>query len=892
MMIVKNIWIGVLFILILSNMVSASGASDLGVANNVKEFKLDNGLKVIVKENHSAPVFTAQLWFKVGALDEPLHLSGSAHLIEHMLFRSTKHFKAGEISKTLRGYGGVDNAATSYDYTYYWVLLNPKYLDFAIQIMAERFEALFLEDELKKETGVVLSELQGYENSPSNQLFNSLSAASYDVSAYKRPVIGYREDLEKVKRDNLYKFYKTYYVPENATLVLAGDITEKEALKYVKEHFGRIKHGNLPERNYYIEPVQKGKKVVDVDIAGETSMVYMSYHVPDIKNKDIDALTVLGEILSNGKTGRLYQNMVENGSCVNAFGEPFSRKMPSMFVFGAIGNPGVTEDVLIDELIAEIEKIKITSITDEEFNRAINQTRADIIFENDSVSGQGHALGVCEVYGDWRDYDLAIARIESVTKEDIIRVANKYFVNSNLTIARSNRVKENNFVTVPCDTFKKVEYKDLDKTSNSSVTDNKEIKPHRKVLDNGIVVLVQENHSNPTVALEGYFEAGDMYESRDMPGVSKLTANMLMRGTKTRSSLDIAKSLEDVGASLEFGVSAEKTDFAGKALSMNLDVLINNLSDCILNPSFPDDQIEKLRNEVVSNISYNKLIPRNVANQTFFNQVVGKDTPFYLASFDDMMDYANKFKKEDLIDFHKKYRPDNMVIAVAGDVNPEEVFNTVEQYFKDFKAVGEKPVIANPIYEKSTDLKVIKVPMEDKAESYVVYGYPVNTSRMGEDFYKFRIANQILGGGGALNSMLGNEIRENKGLVYGIYSSASGVALNGIWCVSFGTAPQHVDEALTAVYDIMDKFVKNKVTESEVNDTKNFVLGMFSQGLETNEGCATILTQIEYSNLGLDYFHTINDKYKDITANDVLEMAQKYIYPKKGVLVICGPENK
>ena len=862
------------------------------LGSNVEEFSLENGLKILIKENHAAPVFTAQLWFKVGASDEPENLSGAAHLVEHMLFRSTEDFKAGEMSQKLRALGGIDNAATSSDYTYYWVLMNPSDLDFALKIMSERFKAKFNEDELEKEKTVVISEMQGYENNPIQQLYQSLFATSYDLNAYKRPVIGYKQDLLSMTREQIYDFYKKHYVPETATLVLVGDINVKDALEISKKYFGNIENNPSLKRVFMTEPAQKGKKVSETEIEGNTSLVLMGYHIPDIHHDDADALTVLSYVIGEGKTSRLYQNMVEADVASEVWGYPYFRRMPSLFMLGAIGKPDISEEILEKELCKQIEDIKNNAITDEEFERALSKARAEVIFENASVSGQGNSLGNASVFGDWQDYDQMIPRLEKVTKNQVIEVAQKYFIDSNLTIARSKRVEDLALLTIsePQNVLRTYDAKS---SKDLTVAENKKLVPIRKTLSNGVTILVMENPSNPTVAIDGYLQAGEIFEPKDKSHISSIVSNMLMRGTKNLTSLDISKELENRGSELSFYSSIEKTNFTAKALSENTESLLKILSDVLLNPFFLQEELDKIKQEIITEVMYNKQLPKQVASRTFYNKSVPENDPNHQKTYDGVLAELEHIKLSDLENFYNDfYRPDTFVISVCGDVKADDVFNLLEKYFSSWISLNTpKPEIPQIEYADPIDLQRINIEMKGKSESSIIYGYPINLSRRNPDFYKMRLANQILGGGGALNSRFGEEIRENRGLVYGVGSAITGLGANGMWVGSMGTSPENVDEAVETMFSLMKEFKDNGVTEKELEDSKKFIIGTFSQVLETNEGCAAILSQIEYSNLGLDFLQNIENYYKDITIEDIKEVSNKYLFPEKGTLVIVGPEQ-
>ncbi|MBQ9358660.1 MAG: insulinase family protein, partial [Abditibacteriota bacterium] len=268
----------------------------IAVNAGCKEYSLHNGLKILIRENHSVPLFTCQLWFRAGSADEPEGLYGAAHFIEHMLFRSTRDYPSGEITRRLRLLGGAENAATSRDYTYYWTVLPPEGLEFAVEIMGQRFLALFLEDELRTERQIVLSELEGGEDSPARMLYRQLCSRAYSCSPYARPVIGLRQDLEAMTGESLRGFYERYYVPSNAVLVLVGDVNEREVLDCAEKYFGSLPAAAAPDRKTVKEPPQTGRTDCSLVCGVRHPMIETGCHIPDMHHPDADPLSLLGYI--------------------------------------------------------------------------------------------------------------------------------------------------------------------------------------------------------------------------------------------------------------------------------------------------------------------------------------------------------------------------------------------------------------------------------------------------------------------------------------------------------------------------------------------------------------------------------------------------------------------
>ena len=402
---------------------------------NVREAKLDNGLTVLLKESHAAPVFTAQIWFKVGSRNEHTGITGISHLLEHMLFNSSKNYKKGEISKMVHERGGIDNAATWTDFTYYWDLLSSENLEFAIKTLAEKAgNALLLNSEFQKERVVVLSELEGDENDPDTLLYQGLMAQGIAESPYHWPTIGYRSDVENIDRTQLADYYHAYYHPNNATLVLVGDFNSDKALAFVKKYFAKLPNTKLPRPPYTIEPPQHGERRFIIRKEGTAERVMMGYHVPSLKDPDAYALTVLDQILSGGRSSRLYQAMVDTRMATSAWSSPGNRTAPSLFMLGATAQQGMTAAQLEKVLLEQVEKAKTTLPSEEEMQATRNQLEAYFVYQNDSVSDQGEQLGYYNTVADWHYLYTLIPKIKAVTPEQVQAVAKKYFTTDNLTV--------------------------------------------------------------------------------------------------------------------------------------------------------------------------------------------------------------------------------------------------------------------------------------------------------------------------------------------------------------------------------------------------------------------------------------------------------------------------
>lgn len=873
-------------------------------AEKVREVKLPNGLTVLMKESHAAPVLTAQIWFRVGSRNEHTGITGISHILEHMQFNSSRNYKKGEISKLVHERGGIDNAATWTDFTYYWELLSSENLEFAIKTTAEKVgKALLLENELAKERTVVLSELEGDENDPDTLVYQGLMATAFMASSYQWPTIGWRSDVANIDRAQLLSYYRAYYHPNNATMVLVGDFDSEKALALIKKYLGPIPAAKLPRAPYTTEPAQHGERRMTIRREGSAERLMMGYHVPSLTDPDTYPLMVLDQILSGGRSSRLYQALVETGMATSAWSSAGARAQPSLFMLGATARQGVHADQLEKALLEQVEKAKAAAPSDDEMRAAKNQLEAYFVYQNDSVSDQGEQLGYYNTLASWHYLEKLIDNIKAVTAQQVQAVAQKYLTTDNLTVctfiptgpptagARPSGagMGPRRYAPSPGGAGR-VEGAVLTSISSAAKAIPRLATPFRTVLDNGMVVIVHENHSNPTVAISGSVKAGRCFDPEGKSGVAALTAEMLGRGTKTRTALQLARESESVGAQVDTSADVEYASFSAKSLTKDFPLILDLLSDELRNASFPADQFENARSEMLSQLAQSKESPQSQAARMFYHTIFPPGHPYHRLTVEEAQASLQSITRDDLVAFYANYyRPDTTIIVIAGDVDPKQTVELVRKYFGDWKAAGPKPVVSIPTIEPPKQGAKIVIPMADKTEVDVYFGYPMGMKRSDPDYYAMRIANQILGGSGALVSILGEDIRERSGLVYDVYSSFEAGLGAGPWYAALGSSPTNVDKAIELLRKDVGKFAKTGATKEQFQRAREFLIGVFPIALETNQGVARVLHSAEFYGLGMNYIRDYAKIYRAVTLDQVNAAARKYLRPESATLVIAGP---
>lgn len=410
-----------------------------------KEFKLENGLKIVVQEDHRSPVVVSQVWYRAGSLDEVNGKTGVAHVLEHMMFKGTKEIKAGQFSRLVAAAGGKENAFTSQDYTTYFQQLEKSQLPLSIKLEADRMVNLNLTDEeFAKEIKVVMEERRWRtEDKPQSKVSEQFNSTIYHVHPYSRPIVGWMNDLENMTAEDAREWYKKWYAPNNATLVVVGDVKAEDVLKLAKQYFGPLKSRALPDRKPQIEPAQTGERRVVVKAQAKLPYVLIGFHVPPLNDADKDvepyALEILAGVLNGNASARLNQNLVRQSQIavdVDAGYDMIQRGRETTFVLDGTPSEGKTAAELEAAILQEVEKIKTSGITEEELLRVKAQVIAADVYQRDSMFYQAMQIGQLETTGfSWKVLESYPAKLQAVTAEQVQEVAKKYFVKDNMTVA-------------------------------------------------------------------------------------------------------------------------------------------------------------------------------------------------------------------------------------------------------------------------------------------------------------------------------------------------------------------------------------------------------------------------------------------------------------------------
>ena len=420
---------------------AASGAS----TSNTHEFQLSNGLKLIVREDHRAPTVAHMVWYRAGSIDEVNGRTGVAHVLEHMMFKGTDKVKSGEFSRLVAAVGGRENAFTSRDYTAYFQQVEKSKLDEVMKLEADRMSNLKFDDaEFIKEIQVVMEERRlRTEDNPSSLLYESLMATAYISSPYRYPVVGWMNDLVNLKASDARDWYRSWYKPNNATVVIAGDVDPKVILQAVEKYYGTASARELPERKPQTEPLQKGIKRVQVKAPADSARLAMAWKVPKLRPSALDdnepyALELLTAVLDGYDNARLNRKLIKQERVVNDVGVGYDMisRGPELFLISASMAKGKTVEQAENSIRKALKELVDNGILESELKRIKVRILSEQIYKRDSIFGQAMEIGSTEMAGfSWRDIDLMLERMQTITPAQVQAVAKKYLVDEVLTIA-------------------------------------------------------------------------------------------------------------------------------------------------------------------------------------------------------------------------------------------------------------------------------------------------------------------------------------------------------------------------------------------------------------------------------------------------------------------------
>jgi zinc protease len=831
----------------------------------VKLTTLDNGLALIVREDHSAPVVSVQAWAMAGSIHEGAWLgAGLSHVLEHMLFKGTTTRPGSRIDQEVQEAGGYMNAYTSFDRTVYHIDVPNTGAVKAVDILCDIMQhATLPPDELAKEMDVIRREMDMCHDDPGRRASRRLFEVAYTKSPYRFTVIGYPDIFNEVKPDDIRSYYTEKYAPNNVFFVVAGDVKNDDVVAQIKTAYANSKSKAMPPCVLPLEPRQTASREIIEEAPVELGHVHFAWHIPELRHDDVPVLDVLAVLLGSGRSSRLFQQVREKQGVVHHVDAwTYNPGLPGLFGISAVVD-GDQFEAANKAILAELEKIKSLSVNSNELHKAIKQFISATLSSRKTMEGQAQNLG-----GNWLAADdlnfseRYLAAVKNVTLADVQRVARQYLTPENRTL----------YALLPEGTAPK---------AKANVEANKDNAIQKMVLPNGLTLLVKEDHRLPFVEFRAVFQGGVLAENTANNGTTMLLAKLLIKGTTTRSAEKIATEIESVGGHLDsyggnnsFGINAE-------VLSEDFATGLDLLADVILNPIFPADELEREKEIQIAGIRSRKDELLKSASLAMRRALFG-DTGYGLDSLGSE-ESAGKVSVAGLKLFHQKLTvPNNCVLAIFGDVRAGNVKFAVEKAFG-----GWKPNVSEIVNRKSPIINPAQRVEEtrDKKQAVLVIGFP-GTTLADDDRYALDLLQECCSD---LGSRLFLRIREQLGLAYYVGAQNFAGLVPGYFAFYTGTEPTKVAQVETELLKEAELLRTEGLTADELRRAKAKIIGGKKIARADLGNLAATSALDELYGLGWQRADLDDAKYEAVTLEQIQAAAQKYLKADTSVISVVKP---
>ena len=843
-------------------------------------YKLDNGQTVIIKEVHDNPIVTIDTWIKTGSINENDKNNGVAHFLEHLFFKGTTKHPTGEFDRILESKGAQTNAATSKDFTHYYITLPSKYFETAIDLHADMLmNPLIPRKELEKERKVVIEEIAKTNDNPENKLYENMVQSFYINHPYKRKVIGKKEIIENISREEIFNFYNSWYNPSNMITVVVGDIDTTQALDLIKKNFNRPEAKNCKNPKYKSDKnIEKQIEITAKDKVKNGYMLIGFRGVPQENRADSYALDVLATILGDGRTSKLYQAVKEQKQLAYSISAGHASMKDDSLVFVRANFTPENKDKVKKAIFDEITKVRNGNIDEQEISTAKNIIERDTFYARESTSKIANELGYTTlVYGDAKYYDEYIDNIKKVTKADLIRVAKKYLNPNHAVIS----------IMLP-DTAPEENIKKISNVAHPKpVVIKKEKNITQYKLSNNLNLIINHNTLNDIVAMEIYAKGGNFIEKK--AGTGTITASVMMKGTKKYSQIDLSQTMEQNGIKIVPANGSDYFSISVKTTKNDLPLTFDLLNEVVNNATLDKNEIERIKTEKIYAIQQNRDTPSSVAFEEF-KTAIWANTPYGVTG-KVMEKTIPTINKNDVEEFYNTvFYPENLVISINGNVNDEEIIKNIEQIFCTKKYTNAKKFEYSNYKNKFLPLSTAKNVKKEKdvEAAWILMGWLTDGVQNKKDIAALQVIDSILGGG--MSSRLFSNLRGEQGLAYQVGSSFAANVNQGVFAVYIGTNPETALHSKNELLKQINLLKKEFVSDKELQEAKDKILGNFVLSQETNMEKAYTLGWFELSGRGFDYINEFPKLIECVTPTEVIRVANKY-FEKPYVFTIVAPKK-
>lgn len=868
----------------------------------ITEYRLDNGVKLLLFPDDSKPQFTMNMTIMVGSRHEGYGETGMAHLLEHMLFKGTDRHP--DIPKLLKDRGVLNmNGTTWVDRTNYYETLpaSDENLEFAIDLEADRLVNSWIRGEdLMSEMTVVRNEFERGENSPQRILYQRIMAGAYEWHNYGKSTIGNRSDIERVPVDNLRAFYRKFYQPDNIMLVIAGKFDREKAIEYVDKYFGAlpVPSRELP-KTYTEEPAQDGERLVKLRRVGDVQLVGAAYHVPSAADADFAACQVLSMILGMEPSGPLYKKLVETklASSVNA--SSIAAHDPGMIMVMAEVPKDGDLDKVREVLVSQVEGIAKNGVTEDEVKRAVRRILKSR--ERQFANSESFAINLSEwqAYGDWRLYFLHRDRLEQVTAEDVQKVARQYCVEDNRTVGlfipadKPVRAPVNS----PTDLSKVLaDYKGRKKIAEGEAfeptPDNIASRTQIGKLDSGLqYALLPKKTRGERITLQASLHYGNATSLQGKVTASQLLPQLMTRGTKSLDFQAFRDRLDELKATMAFGGSTGTLSINVSTERKYISEVLDLLRQALREPDLNDEQFELKRLETVTQIESSQSMPMALAVNKFSRKLspYPKNDVRYSPTIDESLELITNVTGDEVRSIYTDFlNGEHGEIAMVGDFDSDEVLAKLNSIFAHWKSDQSYERISDPANDQVAGER-ININTPDKSNAVYLAGITEKMTDEAPEYEAMLIGNYIMGGG-PLSSRLADRVRKKEGLSYTAMSQfmADSQDEKAMYMMFMISNPTNTEKVVDTVAEEVTRMLDSGVTQEELENAKTGFLKN-RQGSRARDGAlAGILIDNLKTGRSMEFQKATDEKISTLTKEEVDEALRNFIDPQRLIIVTAG----
>ena len=822
-----------------------------------------------------------QAWVGVGSADEPPAVAGVAHVVEHMLFKGSTDYGVGELTRAIEGSGGEINAWTSFDHTVYHAVLGRDHIDNAIDALGDTLTAPRVDPtELELEREVILEEIRQGSDDPARSVAQSLFAAAYAHHPYRRPVIGTAESVARLGERELVEFFRSYYVADNITLVVAGDVDPVRVRRDVERRFRAMPAGR-PQRRVAHEPAQTSPRAVAALRDVSEAYVAIGFHVPAARHPDVAALDVAAILLGESESARLPRRLRDTDQTVtSAYARIHALRDPGLFVLSATARPrdaNKTVGALVEQTLALVDDLE-----PDELDKARIAAEAGLVRQLETAQGRARTLGWnATVASDPRFAHVYLDRIRAVRRHDVAAAVRRYFRPENATVSavlpkRASKLRGAAFA------------RDAEKRVRSALTRAPAppaIVEKRVTLGNGMVVIVRRDPSVPIVAVRAVWRGGQRIEDDGDAGASTLLARMITRGCGKLDAGTVADRVDRLGGSLGAVAGRNSFGLAAEWLARSWPAGFELLADCILEPSLPPSELAREKRLLLDDQINQGDNPTQVAFRLFSEALYG-DHPYHR----DVLGTAKSIgslSRNDLAAFYREHYPVSaLTIAIVGDVDVDDAIARATKRFAGAKRVTvTAPKLTTPSFDGRPAAQREVYRYLDRAQAHLVLGFAGATIDA-PDRFALEVLIAVLGG---QSGRLFAKLRDELALVYRVSAHSVEGVDPGFVAIYLSCAPDKLDAAVAAVEGELDRVRKDGITADELDRAKRYLVGSHQIAMQRRAAIANAIAYHEAYGLGWRAWAGYDTAIGAVTPMEVAAAAQTYLQPDRTITATVRP---